>query len=113
MLTSIEAGGDAPVAAQLLDHVEATTRDVRRVREHGSRGRNRVVLYRHDHTEMQPLDGHDERRPCMYDGVGDEFAHDDSDVFDQVRQVVLDEMAGDEVSRAGCAQRVRSKWGFV
>ena len=63
----------------------------------GTRTRVRAVLQGQQHHLVVFLQDDVERCLCMSQGVGGQFTHDQSNVLDQVPQVVLEEMEADEV----------------
>lgn len=76
------------------------------------RRRQRAVLHGQKHARHEFLQADGERRPRMNCRVRRQLAGDKANVFAKVRQVVLDEMLGDEVAGSGdastfCWERVR------
>jgi hypothetical protein len=108
-LAAASVRGDTPDAAEQRHDGDSATGSV----EGGARTHDRLarrpVAYLHQQRLCDARESDCEWGEGVRQGLGGDLARDQSDVVDQVRQVVLDQALADEPSGSRCAGGVRRK----
>lgn len=96
----------------VVNEEQAPAMGVHRLSVDSLRRRRRAVLHGQKHAPDDLLQADGERRPRVKRRVRRQLAGDQANILAEVRQVVLDEMLGDEVAGSGdastfCGKRAR------